>query len=106
MKKAEFKIKITNALTGETLTNVHHLDFPYETVESFSKTNQENHKAFSEAMPDCYVTFEWKCEESLEWSFIYGMPFNQMADEAAMEAGEMTWEQYAQKWYPGRKVAS
>lgn len=99
MRKAEMIIKVTNQLTGEVVTDVHHYDFPYEYALEFARANKANHEAFREINPDCCVNMQWKCEGS-EWCFIYGMPLNQQKDEQLIEAGEMSWDEYMEKWYP------
>lgn len=106
MKKAEMVIRITNARTGEVLVNKSYTDFPYECPQSFRETNLENHKVFSKDMPDCHITFRWKCEGDADWNFIYGVPYNMLLDEVALDEGHMDWDEYLYAWHYGDPVVS
>ena len=86
----KLSIKIVNQLTGETV-----VDSTIEVPNDIAAV-QANHGVFAETFPDCTVNF------SLEnGDFICGMARNQMKDELAYENGEMTWQDYCDKWYKG-----
>jgi len=106
MKKAAMVIRITNARTGEVITNAKYTDFPYTCPKSFAKTNQANHYTFSKDMPDCHVTFSWLCEGESDWNFIYGTPYNMKQDEIALDEGHMDWDEYLYAWHNGEPTVS
>ena len=98
MNKAEMKIHVTNARTGEVLIDVHHLDFPYSDAKTFNAANKANFQAFRETNPDCVVHFMWRYEPHQSWNFLLETPINQEKDIRLLEAGEMSWERYQIKW--------
>ena len=84
-------IKITDAITGEVITD------NTVTIRDYDSAIAEaNHKCMSEAFPNACVNFFMD-----NGDFICGMPYNQSMDEDAMDVGLMTWEEYCEKWYKG-----
>lgn len=84
------KIKVINALTGKV-----EIDSTIEVNGDYAIA-QANHTAFSEMYPDCQVNFVIDND-----NFIFAPPVNMMLDEQAYENGEITWNDYCNKWYKG-----
>jgi hypothetical protein len=84
------KIKVINALNGQVeIDSEINVNGDYAIAEA-------NHNAFSEMYPDCQVNFVIDND-----NFIFAPPVNMMLDEQAYENGEITWNEYCNKWYKG-----
>jgi hypothetical protein len=88
----DIKIKVTNHFTKEVI-----IDSVAKGITGDWLTVEQNQKVFAQAYPDCYVNFV----QSDSSNGIWGMPVNQKRDEEAMDRGEMTWNEYCDKWYSG-----
>ena len=88
----DIKIKVTNHFTKEVI-----IDSVANGITSDWLTIEHNQRVFAQAYPDCYVNFV-QLDSS---NGIWGAPVNQMKDEIAYNEGNMTWEEYCDKWYNG-----
>jgi hypothetical protein len=89
------RIYIKNALTKEIVTDHEVVLFEDYDKELMWKNMQLNHKALSEANPDCHVNFEFLDNQD----FIAGVPHNMELDQARIDTGEMSWQRYMKKWH-------
>jgi hypothetical protein len=90
----QLRIHVKNALTKEIVTDHAAVVFEDYDKELMWKNMQLNHKALSEANPDCHVNFELD-----NGDFIAGMPLNMELDQAKIDTGEMSWRSYMKKWH-------
>jgi hypothetical protein len=85
------KIRVINHFTKEIIIDSI-VDVPNDWLVA-----EANQRVFAGAYPDCYVNFVQLDGTNAIW----GTPVNQTRDEEAMDRGEMTWEEYCNKWYKG-----
>jgi len=90
----QLRIHVKNALTKEIVTDHAAVVFEDYDKELMWKNMQLNHKALSEANPDCHVNLELD-----NGDFIAGMPLNMELDQARIDTGEMSWQRYMKKWH-------
>lgn len=91
------RILVRNAITNELV--IDNTDSPVVVNDFSFSVMEENAKAFSEMYPDCTVSFY--ADTKPYASFTLRTALNQTLDEAEMEKGNMTWDDYVSKWYGG-----
>jgi hypothetical protein len=87
------KIKIVNYLTNEVVKD-ETVNKPFTLNEMGDWADRASVK-FGDLYPDCGVTISYQDGKS----FIATQPKNMRIDEAMYYDGEMTWDEYSNKWY-------
>jgi len=88
------KVFIKDALTEQVIRDneVTTPEFNFQQMSLF-------HSQFENKFPNAHVNFSWQPKGYPTKSFICGVPKNMKADEAKIDSGVISYEDYMAKWY-------
>jgi hypothetical protein len=90
----KIKVFIKDAITNQVIRNdeVNTLDYSFQQMSNF-------HNRFKKRYPNAHINFSWLPKGAKQSSFICGMPLNMELDEIKLDKGQMSWDEYTEKWY-------
>jgi len=90
----KIKVLIKDALTEKVIR-----DNEVETPEYSFEQMCAFHNQFKRKYPNAHINFSWLPKGAKDVSFICGVPLNMELDEKKMNRGQITWNEYVEKWY-------